>query len=481
MDKKINFQLNPIKFIVLQILLIIIFSTIISMYMNENDIDYLVLIILLIFSLISCLILFLIIGKSGRFSLKALLLGIFIFLISIGRTSIGSIDILDRQVPIHLVVFPLILILYITQIYSRKHKTSHGRNLLNKEVLFAALFMVPVYASIFVAENRNDAIIMTAELSVYFLIYFVFSYLVTSYHLLQKLIWIYVITTSIILLNSIYHFFYSQYHWSRLVAGEQSSPNPFSLTLLFGFLFLFGLVIPECKWKKRIFYVVLLSLFSLGLFLTFSRGAWLSVSIGVIVLLLLSLKNKSFRIKIPTNLINLVVLLSIAFFGIIFNHTMMDRIDSRMDILQVRAGFSNAERYNIYNTDFKLIKDSPILGIGLSQVIIHDFKRGEDLRNPHSSYLGVWVGSGTFALVFFLLFLIQHGVNLLKIRKQINRDGFLGNIMFASFITFTILILFKNSIFDSIFWGALALQGAAINVYSTEKIKSDKAVKRIKN
>jgi len=471
MDKKISFQLNPFKFIVLQILLIIIFSTIISMYMNENDIDYLVLIIVLTFFFLSSLFIFLIIGKSGRFSLKALLLGIFVFLISVGRTSIGGIDILNRQVPIHLVVFPLILILYIIQINSRKNKSSHGSKLLNKEVLFAVLFLVPVYASIFVAENRNDAIIMTAELSAYFLVYFVFSYLVTSYHLLQKLIWIYVITTSIILLNSIYHFFYSPYHWSRLVAREQSNPNPFSLTLLFGFLFLFGLVIPECKWKKRIFYVVLLSLFGLGIFLTFSRGAWLSASIGVIVLLLLSLKNKSFRIKIPTNLINLVVLLSIAFFGIIFNHTMMDRLDSRTDIFQVRSAASSAARYSIYISTLKFIKDSPILGVGLSQVVIHDFKQDRDLRNPHSSYLGVWVGSGTFALVFLLLFLIQHGVNLLKIRKQFNRDGFLGNVMFASFITFTTLILFKNSVFDSIFWGILALQGAAINVYSTEKLR----------
>ena len=476
MDKKINLQFNPIKFIVFQILVIILFSTIISIYVNDNNIEYLILIIVLTFSFISCLFLFLIIEKSGRFSLKVLLLKIFIFLLSIGRTSIGRIDILNRQVPIHLVVFPLILILCITQIYSRKIKTSHERNLLNKEALFAAIFMVPLYASIFVARNRNDAIIMTAELSVYFIIYFVFSYLVTSYHLLQKLIWIYVITTSIILINSIYHFFYSPYHYSRLVTREQSNANTFSLTLLFGLLFLFGLVIRECKWKKRILYTVMLSLFSFGLFLTFSRGAWLSASIGVMILLLFSIRNKSFRIKIPTILINLVVLLSIAIVGIINNNTMMDRLDSVIDIFQERAIASSTSRYSIYNSEFKLIKDSPILGIGLSQVVVHDFKQERDLGNPHSSYLGIWVGSGTFALIFFLLFLIQHGVNLLKIRKQINRDGFLGNILFAAFVTFTTLILFKNSIFDSIFWGALALQGAAINIYSTEKIKSDKVV-----
>ena len=469
MDKKISFQLNSIKLIVLPILLIIIFSSIISIYLSENDIEYLVLIIVLIFSFISCLSLFFIIGKSGRFSIKALLLVIFIFLFSIGRTSIGSIYILNRQVPIHLVVFPLILILYITQISSRKNKSLHVRNLLNKEVLFAALFMVPLYASIFVAGNRNDAIIITAELSVYFLIYFVFSYLVTSYHLLQKLIWIYVITTTVILINSIYHFFYSPFHKARLVASENTGANMFSLTLLFGFLLFFGLMFSEDNWKKRAMYILMMSLFGLGIILTFSRGAWISVSIGVMIFLLSSLKYKSVRKTLPIVLISIIVILSISIIGIINDRNMMDRLGTLIRANQNRAVGSSAARILIYNEDFNKIKDSPILGIGLGQVIIYDHKYDSDLINAHSSYLGIWVGSGTFALIFFLLFLIQHGVNLLRIRGQLNRNGLLGNILFASFVTFAILILVKNSIFDSALWGMLALQGAAINLYSIER------------
>jgi len=225
----------------------------------------------------------------------------------------------------------------------------------------------------------------------------------------------------------------------------------------------------EDNWKKRAMYILMMSLFGLGIILTFSRGAWISVSIGVMIFLLSSLKYKSVRKTLPIVLLSIIVILSISIIGIINDRNMMDRLGTLIRANQKRAVGSSAARILIYNEVFNKIKDSPILGIGLGQVIINDHKHDFDLTNAHNSYLGVWAGSGTFALIFFSLLLIQHGVNLLKIRKQINRDGYLGNILVASFVAFTTFILFENSIFDSIFWGALALQGAAINIYSIER------------
>jgi len=469
MNKKVHLQSKSKIFLISICLLSTLLGAFIGVYIYEGYTKYLFVIFLLACSFIGLYFLIYRNVKSEKLDLSALILGIYVFLFSIGRLSISRIDFFNRPFPIHLFVLPIILILYITHIFLRKRKSYHVRNLLNKEIIFSALLIISLYASIFVARNRTDAFITTAELSVYFLGYFVFSYLVTSFRLWIKLLWVYVFTTSIILLNSIYLFVISPLHYSRLVASEIKGPNQYSLTLLFGFLLFFGLMFSEDNWKKRAMYILMMSLFGLGIILTFSRGAWISVSIGAIIFLLSSLKYKSVRKTLPIVLISIIVILSISIIGIINDRNMMDRLGTLIRANQNRAVGSSAARILIYNEDFNKIKDSPILGIGLGQVIIYDHKYDSDLINAHSSYLGIWVGSGTFALIFFLLFLIQHGVNLLRIRGQLNRNGLLGNILFASFVTFAILILVKNSIFDSALWGMLALQGAAINLYSIER------------
>ena len=470
MDKKVHLQSKSKIFLISICLLSTLLGVVIGVYIYEGHTKYLFVIFVLACSFIGLYFLIYRNVKSEKLDLSTLILGIYVFLFSIGRVSISRIDYFNRQFPIHLFVLPIILILYITKKFLRRRKSYNVKNLLYKEIIFSALLIISLYASIFMARNRTDAFITTVELSVYFLGYFVFSYLVTSFRLWIKLLWVYVLTTSIILLNSIYQFFISPLHYARLVASDIKGPNQYSLTLLFGFLLFFGLMFSEDNWKKRAVYILMMSLFGLGIFLTFSRGTWISVSIGVMIFLLSSLKYKSVRKTLPIVLLSLIVILSISIIGIINDRNIMELIEA----YKIRAVASSAERIYIYNETFNKIKDSPILGIGLGQVISYELRYDYDLKNAHSSYLGIWVGSGIFALIFFLLFLLQHGVNLLRIRGQLNRNGLWGNILFTSFVTFAILILVKNSIFDSVLWGMLALQGAAINVYSIERSSDTK-------
>lgn len=467
MDKEIASRLISIRYLVLPYLLSIFLGFFVVIFVNEGYANLIFLI--LIFTTIVLIIGILLIIKTKIFSITNLLLGIYVFLFSIGRTSIGRLDVFNREVPIHLALLPIIIFLPMIRLSFGESKLFWRKNLLKKEFLYSVLLFMTVFLSIFMANNRKDAILATAELSSYLLVYYAFSILVTNFHLWLKLIWVYLISTTIILINSIYHFYFSPYHFARLVASDSDAPNQYALTLEFGFFIFFGLLFSENKSIKSVLYAFMVTLFGYGIFLTFSRGAWLSVFVGAIIFLILSIEFKSVRIQLPKVFIGLVIMLTISFGGLLNSRDLMDRLYSTINIFKNRIVYSTIERDIILDSTIERIIDSPLLGIGLGQEIGDKFSQNSDPRNAHNSYLGIWVGSGVISVIFFMLFLFQHGANLFRIRQSMNINVLWGNIIIATYLTFIVHMLFQNFIFDSFFWGVIALQGAAINVYSISK------------
>lgn len=145
------------------------------------------------------------------------------------------------------------------------------------------------------------------------------------------------------------------------------------------------------RGPRRWGYALLLAPLGLGLILTWARGAWLGVAVGVLAVLLL---GRSRKITIPLAVATAlgVVLLQ---FG---------RTDS--------AG-SAVSRLNIWSAAWQVIRDHPLFGIGLDQFLYLDRKeypipdsRFMAIAHPHNLILDVWLRLGLLGLAVFAWLLI---------------------------------------------------------------------------
>ncbi|MBI4650905.1 O-antigen ligase family protein [Candidatus Desantisbacteria bacterium] len=201
---------------------------------------------------------------------------------------------------------------------------------------------------------------------------------------------------------------------------------------------------------EKIFLVSAILIMSIALILTYTRGAWLGLISGVLVICFL--KDK--RIIIPVLLfISLSIYLSSSF-------------KERAKKIQNFKSTSDYSRIEIWEKGIKIIKDNPLLGVGMENYELAADKKGKFEVHPHShnNYIQQGVNAGILGLAAFLWIiynLLNKGYGSIKNNLD---DPYLKNInigCFAGLISFLVSGIvdysIKNDVSITLFWFLMGL------------------------
>lgn len=175
-------------------------------------------------------------------------------------------------------------------------------------------------------------------------------------------------------------------------------------------------VIPICmtlalvnnNWQKYAYFIITVCLVLAEIF-TISRGAWIGMLFGALLLIVLFRSYKIIICLMGLTLLAVILLppeIGLERFNSIFNLTHQ----------------WNIERLNVWLASINMIKDHPIVGLGLNnfQLYYLDYKplSGQEIfRHAHNTFINIAVEMGLIALGFFIFFLILVFRQVLKVRS----------------------------------------------------------------
>ncbi|MFA5644303.1 MAG: O-antigen ligase family protein [Patescibacteria group bacterium] len=196
--------------------------------------------------------------------------------------------------------------------------------------------------------------------------------------------------------------------WGRFgrAYGGTEHPNIFGALMFFGVIFLIlffyknDFVLP-----KKIFFYLSLALLLLALLVSFSRGAYLALGLSLLFLFFVSFfEKKNFQKYLPVFSFSLVFLLVFFF---VFQPLLINRfkIDSRLEKISID------ERSDQLKTSFKIIKDSPWIGVGLGSyhnelLALNPDWKAYQAQPVHNVFLLSWAEIGLWGFIFFCSFLL---------------------------------------------------------------------------
>lgn len=181
------------------------------------------------------------------------------------------------------------------------------------------------------------------------------------------------------------------------VTGPFQHPNDFSAYLSL-VIFLFIGALPEglkiFSRKKFTWILIGTALVSLCLLWTYSRGAWLAVIVSF-VLLTITKKSKFL----------LAGILLFSVWAVLFSPPL---VKARVESIWKSQGGTLVERKALWQESFRMIKKSPVLGLGVNTYAKNEphFKSGDpsiDNQYAHNGYLQIAAEIGCLGLLSFLL------------------------------------------------------------------------------
>ena len=185
------------------------------------------------------------------------------------------------------------------------------------------------------------------------------------------------------------------------------------------------------RFKVKPFWVFLMLLFAIGLALSFTRAAWLSVvaSIGFYILL-------RFRIRFWMVAISFIVFC--VFISVYSDEVLLklkgnettssaDALEHVQSVSNVSTDPSNLERLNRWKCAVKMFKDRPVMGFGPGNFMFcySSYQRAADMTiisttegdygSVHNEYLGPLSEQGLIGLIFTVILfgvIVRTGMNV---------------------------------------------------------------------
>jgi len=198
--------------------------------------------------------------------------------------------------------------------------------------------------------------------------------------------------------------------------GTFPHPNPMSAFLVVGVLVTCYLLLNSNTLKTRICYSLLLFLNILGLTITFSRGAYLALGIGLKVYLGLLLWRR-YKTKFKGSLASLWMTIGVIVASIVISFVLFK------PFLLTRATFSDQSTiarkfYDVVG--LKMIQKNPLLGVGIGESILNMEKySGQSLQPwdkqpPHNYFIIAGAELGIPAMLIVLWIFLSHLWELFK-------------------------------------------------------------------
>ena len=322
--------------------------------------------------------------------------------------------------------------------------------------------------------------------------YFIGIQLFKNYSNIKKFFWAYMIPLTMVIIytiahHSLFNFEHKPAHWVMTPFFNDHTSYGAILVMFFPVLFLFF----KNKYSNtvRLLVTMVFLIFILGILLSYTRAAWISliVAFGLFLVYI-------FRIKFRTLLAVFALLLGL-FFTLKSEIVMKlekNRQESSNDISEhvqsisnITSDASNLERINRWEAALRMFKERPVFGWGpgtysflyapfqLSKEKTIISTNAGNMGNAHSEYIGPLAEQGLIGSLLFLFILISvyyRGTKLYfrltdKESKQIVLVVLLG---LTTYFVHGVLNNFLDTDKASVpFWGFIAIL-TAIDIYHRE-------------
>ncbi|MCX6744776.1 MAG: O-antigen ligase family protein [Candidatus Parcubacteria bacterium] len=198
---------------------------------------------------------------------------------------------------------------------------------------------------------------------------------------------------------------------ARLLRAYGSLPHP---NILAGFLvvccllLVVSLILARHHWEEIIFWICL-PLILLGLFFTFSKGAFLALAIAFVFLVIFIGFSKDKQALRKLGGMVLIVVIAFSFLGIIYRAPLFTRINGQ-ERLEVK---SQQERANYLSQAKELLKNNWLTGVGLGNYTLalynNDLSKfpSYSYQPVHNVYLLVAAELGIFGFIVLILIIIE--------------------------------------------------------------------------
>ncbi|NHF61084.1 hypothetical protein FK220_017160 [Flavobacteriaceae bacterium TP-CH-4] len=187
------------------------------------------------------------------------------------------------------------------------------------------------------------------------------------------------------------------YHSGRLfLFGENANLTGFKSVLAI-LIVIGGVAGQKVSLKKWVLSILLILPLLMLLIASASRGALLSLFLGLFFMLVL------LKVKVVKKIVLIAVGL---FFSIYFINYIM--VNDRDFAKRIESTIKNAEtggRTKLWESAERVIQDNFIFGVGHSGVNPAMLKYGQKAELPHNIFLEIWLTSGILGVFFFSLFL----------------------------------------------------------------------------
>lgn len=230
--------------------------------------------------------------------------------------------------------------------------------------------------------------------------------------------------------------------WLRAY-GSLDHPNIFGAYAVIAIFVLLGLIIKNQKEPRDKYYYVLWLVLLIGVFVSFSRTAWLALAVGFISMLIMAVIKK--KLVVQKKLLQLVLIGSAI--GIIFISLYGNLIGTRFDFSNRLEQKSVFERVAGLEQGIVVAQNNLFFGVGVSNfpralTVIEPGGRSWYYQPIHNTYLLVLTEIGIFGFISYILLVFY-----MKTGKKYNQSKEIYK--FGIYISLIILLFFDH------FWWSL--------------------------
>ena len=271
---------------------------------------------------------------------------------------------------------------------------------------------------------------IATKLSKQYILYFLAFFVVKDMPS-EKVRWLFlplVFSAVIMSLYACYQFYQSPQFFVNRVSGFTGAFYRLSTFLVLSVPLVIILAFCFQGWLKRAFLIIIPVLFA-ALFFTFTRGAWIAVTVEILILASIFLK------KYRGLLIALIITIFLVVAGLSYKSVIPG---------QVIIHGSEKPRIEALRLSCEIIRKYPFTGIGYGKETFSKYYPDAYVKHAHNIFLNTAVETGVIGLLIFaaiLVILINNFIRAIRGETVSERKLLLSGI-FASLIGFLTLNLF---------------------------------------
>ncbi len=297
-----------------------------------------------------------------------------------------------------------------------------------------------------------------------------------------------VITYAVIHLST-YNFDQKPAHWVMNPFYKDHTSYGAILAMYFPILFIF--FNKRNTLSIRVLSVFLIAVFTVGIILSYTRAAWISLA-GALILFFIYKYRIKFKLLLTVGLTSLLIL-AFSWNTLMINlernrQDSSDKLSEHLEsISNVSSDASNLERLNRWSSAWRMFLERPVFGWGPGTYMFQyaPFQKSDektiistntgDMGNAHSEYIGPLAESGLIGMitVFILVIVVFYRGSLLyhKLPKGELKTVVLMTLLgLFTYVTHGFLNNYLDTDKASVpFWGFIALI-VAIDVYHSKNL-----------